>query len=383
MALSDRLLAAVPVAFSFLVVASLYVWQASRHPTPWLFSDEIEYTQISRAIAETGKPARRGVEYWGAGLFPWLIAPFWWIDHTESAYGAVKTFNSLVMTAAMFPTYLLARMVMARPYALLAAVGSALAPFFIYSAMVMQEPIAYFAAALAFYVTARLLVEATRWNIAAAVGTAVVTPFIRDELIIVPGDHARGPRTPLRLARPRAGRGRSRLLAPARRLRGLGACGARGPRRGGPSRRDAGGGGDAIAGDDARPDALGVGRADRRRRCAARRDRAGDDRSRRLDRADTRGGRLHVRARRLGRPGHGVRGGEGRLPGGHVRGPRRGAERRLHRTPPLRGAGAVRGDPGHPRVDARAGGGADRLVDPVAAPPSERASRATPPGWRS
>ena len=186
MALSDRLLAAVPVAFSFLVVASLYVWQASRHPTPWLFSDEIEYTQISRAIAETGKPARRGVEYWGAGLFPWLIAPFWWIDHTESAYGAVKTFNSLVMTAAMFPTYLLARMVMARPYALLAAVGSALAPFFIYSAMVMQEPIAYFAAALAFYVTARLLVEATRWNIAAAVGTAVVTPFIRDELIIVP-----------------------------------------------------------------------------------------------------------------------------------------------------------------------------------------------------
>jgi hypothetical protein len=185
-ALSDRLLAAVPVAFSFLVVASLYVWQASRHPTPWLFSDEIEYTQISRAIAESGKPARRGVEYWGAGLFPWLIAPFWWIDHTESAYGAVKTFNSLVMTAAMFPTYLLARMVMARPYALLAAVGSALAPFFIYSAMVMQEPIAYFAAALAFYVTARLLVEATRWNIAAAVGTAVVTPFIRDELIIVP-----------------------------------------------------------------------------------------------------------------------------------------------------------------------------------------------------
>ena len=63
-ALSDRLLAAVPVAFSFLVVASLYVWQASRHPTPWLFSDEIEYTQISRAIAETGK--RRGAG-WSTG----------------------------------------------------------------------------------------------------------------------------------------------------------------------------------------------------------------------------------------------------------------------------------------------------------------------------
>ena len=52
--------------------------------------------------------------------------------------------------------------------------------------MVMQEPIAYFAAALAFYVTARLLVEATRWNIAAALAAAVVAPFVRDELIIVP-----------------------------------------------------------------------------------------------------------------------------------------------------------------------------------------------------
>ena len=188
-----------------------------------------------------------------------------------------------------------------------------------------------------------------------------------------PRDHARGPRTPLRLARPRAGRVRSRLLAPARRLRRRGCRSGRGPRRGGPSRRDPGGGGDAIAGDDARPDALGVGRTHRRRRGASRRDRAGDDRSRRLDRADAYGGRLHVRARRLGRAGHGLRGGERGLPGGHVRGPRRGAERRLHRTPPLRGTGAVRGDPRHARVDARPGCGADRLVDPVAAPPSERA----------
>jgi len=71
-ALGDRLLAIWPLLFSFLVIASLYVWQASKHPTPWLFSDEIEYAQISRAIADTGRPARRGVEYWGAGLFPWL-----------------------------------------------------------------------------------------------------------------------------------------------------------------------------------------------------------------------------------------------------------------------------------------------------------------------
>ena len=185
-ALGDRLLDIWPLLFSFLVIASLYVWQASKHPTPWLFSDEIEYAQISRAIAETGTPARRGVEYWGAGLFPWLIAPFWWIDSLGTAYSAVKTFNSLVMTAAMFPTYALARMLMSRPYALLAAIGSVLAPFFIYSAMLMQEPIAYFAAALSFYVTARVLVAPSRWNIGAAIILAVVVPFVRDELVVVP-----------------------------------------------------------------------------------------------------------------------------------------------------------------------------------------------------
>ena len=185
-ALGDRLLALWPLLFSFLVIASLYVWQASKHPTPWLFSDEIEYAQISRAIAETGTPARRGVEYWGAGLFPWLIAPFWWFDSLETGYNAVKTFNSLVMTAAMFPTYALARMLMSRPYALLAAIGSVLAPFFIYSAMVMQEPVAYFTAALSFYVAARVLATPARWSVIAAVALAVVAPFIRDELIVVP-----------------------------------------------------------------------------------------------------------------------------------------------------------------------------------------------------
>jgi hypothetical protein len=185
-ALSDRMLAAWPVVFSFLVVSSLYVWQASKHPTPWLFSDEVEYAQISRAIAEHGKPARRGVEYWGAGLFPWLIAPFWWFDNLHTAYGAVKTFNALAMTAAMFPTYLLARMLMTRPYALLAALGSVIAPSFIYSAMVMQEPVAYLTAATAFLLTARALVAPTRWNVAAVVAVGLVAPFVRDELIVVP-----------------------------------------------------------------------------------------------------------------------------------------------------------------------------------------------------
>ncbi len=184
--LGDRLLTIWPLLFGFLIVSGVYVWQGSKHPTPWLFSDEVEYAQVSRAIAETGIPARRGVEHWGLGLFPWLIAPFWWIDNLQTAYSGVKTFNALVMTAAMFPTYGLARMLMSRPYALLAAIGSVTASFFVYSAMVMQEPVAYLAAAVGFYVAARVLVKPTWRNIGLAVVVAFVAQSIRDELIVIP-----------------------------------------------------------------------------------------------------------------------------------------------------------------------------------------------------
>lgn len=179
-------LAALPVLVVYAVVAAIAVFQGSEHPTPWLFSDEIEYAQIARAIAESGEPARRGVEYWGAGLFPWLIAPFWWIDDLGSAYAWVKAFNALVMAAAVFPAYGIARMVTSRRFALIAAIGTGVIPAYFYSAMVMQEPIAYFAATLAFYLVVQAIARPTPGRIAASVAAVLVTPFLRDQLVLMP-----------------------------------------------------------------------------------------------------------------------------------------------------------------------------------------------------
>ena len=47
--LADRLLAAVPLLSIFLWLAIVYVIQAWAHKTPWLFGDELELTQLSRA----------------------------------------------------------------------------------------------------------------------------------------------------------------------------------------------------------------------------------------------------------------------------------------------------------------------------------------------
>ena len=59
----DRIYAAIPVVTVFVCLAGLYIWESWRHVSPWLFTDELELSQISRAIAATGHAARRGDPY--------------------------------------------------------------------------------------------------------------------------------------------------------------------------------------------------------------------------------------------------------------------------------------------------------------------------------
>ena len=68
---------------AYLGLASLYAWQASQRVSPSIFSDEIEFTQISRGIAETGR-RRRGAasRAASASLYTYLVAPAWWLDPT-------------------------------------------------------------------------------------------------------------------------------------------------------------------------------------------------------------------------------------------------------------------------------------------------------------
>ena len=71
----DRLLALLPLAVIYLLAASLYAWQASQRMSPTIFSDEIDFTQISRSLAETGHAARRGEPYSFQTLYTFLVAP--------------------------------------------------------------------------------------------------------------------------------------------------------------------------------------------------------------------------------------------------------------------------------------------------------------------
>jgi hypothetical protein len=184
--LAERLLAAVPLLSIFLWLAIVYVIQAWAHKTPWLFGDELELTQLSRAIADTGQAARRGEPYSFTTLWTYVLAPAWLIDNLHAAYATVKYLTVIVMTATVFPAYGIARTFVGRRPALFVAAASAAIPAVAYSSMIVEEPFAYFWSTLALFLILRALLTPSRWWIGGAVATSLIAPLVRGELAMLP-----------------------------------------------------------------------------------------------------------------------------------------------------------------------------------------------------
>src|SRR5439155_10760861 len=97
---SGRLFAVLPAVGIAAAALTFYLVEAWTRKTPWIFTDELEWSQISRAIADTGHAARRGQPIFFKSLYAYVIAPCWWIHSTASAYAAVKYVNAVVMSLA-------------------------------------------------------------------------------------------------------------------------------------------------------------------------------------------------------------------------------------------------------------------------------------------
>ena len=189
--LGDRLVAALPLLSVYLWLCIVYVVEVWARATPWLFGDELQMTQLSRAIARTGHAAQRGVPTHAHSLYNYLVAPIWLIDHVPTAYAGIKYLDVLVMTSVVFPTYFLARLVVGRRAALFAAAGAAAIPSLAYTGYVVEENLAYPYAALCMFLIAKALVTlrggrgGRRWALAAVLASAVA-PVVRGELSVVP-----------------------------------------------------------------------------------------------------------------------------------------------------------------------------------------------------
>jgi hypothetical protein len=184
--LVDRLLEAVPLASIYVWLSAIYMFEAWRRVTPWLFGDELEFTQLSRAIAATGHPAERGHAHSADSVYTYLTAPIWRIHDVAAAYSTIKYVDVLIMAAVVFPTYLLARMVVGKTAALFAAAGAGAIPSLAYSSYLVEEPVAYPYAALCFFLIAKALLTRSRAWIAVAVVASLFAPAVRTELVVVP-----------------------------------------------------------------------------------------------------------------------------------------------------------------------------------------------------
>lgn len=179
----DRFLAAIPVAVVTLILLSILFWEAAARKSPTIFTDELEWAQISRAIAQTGHGARRGAPIGFKSLYAYLIAPGWWLHTTATAYAAIKYLNTVVMALTALPIYFLARLLVSRRAATIAALGTLCTSAFFYAALLLPEVLAYPFFALYAYVVVRALARSGRRWTAAAVLLSLLSVLVRTQFV--------------------------------------------------------------------------------------------------------------------------------------------------------------------------------------------------------
>ena len=177
---------AFPWVLLGLLVLMFYWVEAAIRKTPWDFTDELEWSQLSRAIATTGHAARRTQPHSFESLYSFLIAPAWWIHSTADAYAAIKDLNAVVMCLASVPAYLLARMLLERRPAVVVALLSIAIPAMSYASSIVPESLAYLWFSLAAWLAVRALAAPGLKTALPAVVLAGAGVFVRLEFVVLP-----------------------------------------------------------------------------------------------------------------------------------------------------------------------------------------------------
>ena len=158
-------------------------------PGPFIFVDELVYAELARSFADAGRFLVRDVPTSGYGVvYPVLISPAYRLfSSLPQAYAAAKAINSLLMSLAAVPAYLLARRMLGQGLSLLAALLAVAVPSMVYTGTVMTENVFYPLFLLVALVLALVLERPTVWRQVALLGLVVVGYLTRAQsLAFVP-----------------------------------------------------------------------------------------------------------------------------------------------------------------------------------------------------
>jgi hypothetical protein len=169
-----------------LVSAGVRLALAKPHPAPWVFPDELIYSNLAESFGKTGRFALRespGLQGFGPG-YPLLIAPAYAIfDNLAHAYAAAKAINALVMSLAAIPVYLIARRLVPVWLALVAAALALAIPSFLYTGTILTENAFYPAFAAAAFGMFAALERPTLWRQFGALALIGVAFLIRAQAV--------------------------------------------------------------------------------------------------------------------------------------------------------------------------------------------------------
>jgi dolichyl-phosphate-mannose-protein mannosyltransferase len=140
-----RLPAWVWLGLIVIASAAVRLWLVRDMRAPFVFVDELIYSELAKSLADGNGYMVREVPASGYSLlYPALIAPAYWLfDVVPSAYAAAKSIGALTMSLAAIPTFLIARRVVRPSLALLAAALAVAVPSMAYTATITTESLFY------------------------------------------------------------------------------------------------------------------------------------------------------------------------------------------------------------------------------------------------
>jgi hypothetical protein len=176
---------ALPLLFA---AATAYHFLQSRgHATMTVFNDELLYAKLSQSMAAGHGLEIRGEHFFfPAPMASVVQAPAWLLSSMTDAYAAAKLLNAAVMSAAVFPSYWLARRVVRPSFALLTAAAAVATPAMVYHGYMMSEALAYPVFLVALVVMARTLAGKARWPALEVPAICAVAIATRIQFIVLP-----------------------------------------------------------------------------------------------------------------------------------------------------------------------------------------------------
>ncbi|HEV2903264.1 MAG TPA: hypothetical protein VGW30_08390 [Gaiellaceae bacterium] len=184
---ADRSRNWLPALLGLFGVAAIYHWvQSLGHATPAVFTDELMFSELARSLAAGDGLTVRGEHFLFPSFLPALVqSPVWLLDGA-AAFGAAKALNALLMCAAVFPAWALARLFVRPTYAFGVAAATVAGGGLLYHSYLTSEALAFPVFLLAVFVAVRAVAEPSlRWDALAVLvlGAAVLT---RAQFVVLP-----------------------------------------------------------------------------------------------------------------------------------------------------------------------------------------------------